>query len=135
MVYGSDGPPPADVEKSILRFLSESRWPNPSVFFRQRNATTVTGKSGVKMTGPYEYVSTGLLAGRHASRRGVCYNPKRARGPRFRRSRGVKDLFADHLWPIDDVWNYHAAVNDLPQSTFSAMAKQALRNGHFRSKI
>src|SRR5438552_2937330 len=52
--YGSDGPPPADVEKMYLAILSEAEWPNPSVSSASETPTTVTGKSGVKMTGPYE---------------------------------------------------------------------------------
>ena len=53
---GSDGPPPADVEKMYLSALSEAEWPNPSLSSASETPTTVTGKSGVKMTGPYEYV-------------------------------------------------------------------------------
>jgi len=52
-LYGSDGPPPAEVEKMYLSVLAEAEWPNPSVSSASETPTTVTGKSGVKMTGPY----------------------------------------------------------------------------------
>jgi len=55
-LYGSDGPPPAQVEKMYLSILKELAWPNPSVSSASATATPVTGESGVKMTGPYEYV-------------------------------------------------------------------------------
>src|ERR1700687_2576215 len=55
-LYGSDGPPPANVEKMYLGILKELEWPNPSVSSASATSTTVTGASGVKMTGPYEYV-------------------------------------------------------------------------------
>src|SRR5258708_23965371 len=54
-LYGSDNPPPADVEKMYLGILKDLDWPNPSVSSAADTPTTVTGKSGVKMTGPYEY--------------------------------------------------------------------------------
>src|SRR5258705_10433266 len=55
-LYGSDNPPPAAVEKMYLGVLHNAEWPNPSVSSASAAPTTVTGNSGVKMTGPYEYV-------------------------------------------------------------------------------
>ena len=52
---GSDFPPPPKIEKMYLRILAECDWPNPTVSSASSKATTV-GASGVKMTGPYEYV-------------------------------------------------------------------------------
>ena len=54
---GSDGPPPADVEKAYLEIETETHWPNPVLSSASQTPTTVTGKSGVKMTGPYDYVA------------------------------------------------------------------------------
>src|SRR5258707_2245649 len=66
-LYGSDGPPPANVEKMYLAILKELQWPNPSISSASATATTVTGDSGVKMTGPHEYVPPVYwLAGKQA---------------------------------------------------------------------
>jgi exo-1,4-beta-D-glucosaminidase len=54
---GSDGPPPADVENAYLKVESETHWPNPVLSSASAASTTVTGPSGVKMTGPYDYVA------------------------------------------------------------------------------
>jgi len=107
--YGSDGPPPADVEKMYLAILSETEWPNPSVSSASETPTTVTGKSGVKMTGPYEYVPPVYwLADTHAGG-AYGYNTETSPGPAIPTLESVKRFIpADHLWPIDDVWNYHA---------------------------
>jgi exo-1,4-beta-D-glucosaminidase len=59
---GSDNPPPAAVEKAYIRVLKEADWPNPYLSSASSEETTVTGPSGVKMTGPYDYVPPGLLA-------------------------------------------------------------------------
>ena len=54
---GSDNPPPANVENAYLAVESETHWPNPVLSSATATPTTVTGKSGVKMTGPYDYVA------------------------------------------------------------------------------
>ena len=54
---GSDNPPPPDVEEMYLKIEADLRWPNPVVSSATAKPTTVTGESGVKMSGPYEYVA------------------------------------------------------------------------------
>src|SRR5271163_3634047 len=54
---GSDNPPPPDVEEMYLKIESDLRWPNPIVSSATAKTTTVTDGSGVKMSGPYEYVA------------------------------------------------------------------------------
>ena len=54
---GSDNPPPADVEQAYLAVEAETKWPNPILSSATQAPTTVTGKSGVKMSGPYDYVA------------------------------------------------------------------------------
>ncbi len=53
---GSDNPPPANVESAYLSVEAETHWPNPTLSSASATPTTVTGHSGVKMTGPYDYV-------------------------------------------------------------------------------
>ena len=54
---GSDNPPPANVESAYLKVESETHWPNPVLSSASATPTTVTGESGVKMSGPYDYVA------------------------------------------------------------------------------
>jgi exo-1,4-beta-D-glucosaminidase len=108
-LYGSDNPPPADVEKMYLGILKDLDWPNPSVSSAAATPTTVTGKSGVKMTGPYEYVPPVYwLADKHAGG-AYGYNTETSPGPAIPPRESLERFIPkDHLWPIDDVWNYHA---------------------------
>src|SRR5712692_7898990 len=53
---GSDNPPPANVESMYLDIEKELQWPNPVVSSASEQKAVVSGESGVKMTGPYEYV-------------------------------------------------------------------------------
>jgi exo-1,4-beta-D-glucosaminidase len=108
-LYGSDGPPPAEVEKMYLGILQALGWPNPSVSSAAATPTTVTGKSGVKMTGPYEYVPPVYwLTDQHAGG-AFGYNTETSPGPAIPPRESLERFIPhDHLWPIDDVWNYHA---------------------------
>jgi exo-1,4-beta-D-glucosaminidase len=108
-LYGSDGPPPADVEKMYLSVLSDAEWPNPSVSSASETPTTVTGKSGVKMTGPYEYVPPVYWLADTRAGGAYGYNTETSPGPAIPTLDSVKRFIPkDHLWPIDEVWNYHA---------------------------
>jgi exo-1,4-beta-D-glucosaminidase len=119
---GSDNPPPPDVEQMYLNIEKELLWPNPVVSSATGKATTVTGASGVKMSGPYEYVAPGYweqdtLKGapnRKQCNPGGCggaygFNSETSMGPAVPPIESIRDMVGkDHLWPIDDVWNYHA---------------------------
>jgi len=106
---GSDGPPPADVEKMYLGVEQDLEWPNPIISSASEEETTVTGKSGVKMTGPYEYVPPVYwLADKNAGG-AYGYNTETSPGPAIPPRESLERFIPkDHLWPIDEVWNYHS---------------------------
>jgi len=104
---GSDFPPPAKIEKMYLHIFQESDWPNPTVSSASGKSTTV-GASGVKMTGPYDYVAPSFwyldtrLGGAHG------FNTETSPGPAIPTIESLRRMLPeDHLWPIDSVWQYH----------------------------
>ena len=117
---GSDNPPPPDVEQIYLNVEKQTRWPNPVVSSATGKPTSVTGDSGVKMTGPYEYVApsywlTDSKAPQpHSCNPGGCggaygFNSETSPGPAVPPIESMREMLPkDHLWPIDDWWNYHA---------------------------
>jgi exo-1,4-beta-D-glucosaminidase len=118
---GSDNPPPPDVEQMYLAVEKELRWPNPIVSSATGKPAAVTGNSGVKMTGPYEYIAPSywlLDSARPASEQkcnvGGCggaygFNTETSMGPAVPPVESLERMLGkDHLWPIDDWWNYHA---------------------------
>jgi exo-1,4-beta-D-glucosaminidase len=108
-LYGSDNPPPADVEKMYLGILKELDWPNPSVSSAADTPTTVTGKSGVKMTGPYEYVPPVYWLADKKAGGAYGYNTETSPGPAIPTRESLERFIPkEHLWPIDEVWNFHA---------------------------
>jgi exo-1,4-beta-D-glucosaminidase len=108
-LYGSDGPPPADVEKMYLGILEDLNWPNPAVSSASATATTVTGPSGVKMTGPYEYVPPVYWLADTKAGGAYGYNTETSPGPAIPPRESLERFIPkEHLWPIDDVWNFHS---------------------------
>ncbi len=108
-LYGSDGPPPADVENMYLGILKDLNWPVPSLSSAAAVPTTVTGQSGVKMTGPYEYVPPVYWLADTTAGGAYGYNTETSPGPAIPPRESLQRFIPkDHLWPIDDVWNYHS---------------------------
>jgi exo-1,4-beta-D-glucosaminidase len=108
-LYGSDGPPPADIESMYLGILKDLGWPNPSVSSASETPTKVTGKSGVKMTGPYEYVPPVYWLTDKKAGGAYGYNTETSPGPAIpTRESLAKFIPKEHLWPIDEYWNFHA---------------------------
>ncbi len=118
---GSDNPPPAGVEQTYLKVEKELLWPNPVISSATGKPTAVTGDSGVKMSGPYEYVAPGYwmqdaLGSNHPQdcNPGGCgggygFNSETSPGPAVPPVESIKAMLPkEHWWPIDEWWNYHA---------------------------
>jgi exo-1,4-beta-D-glucosaminidase len=106
---GSDNPPPTDVETMYLSIEKELEWPNPIISSASEQKTAVSGGSGVKMTGPYEYVPPVYWLADTQAGGAYGYNTETSPGPAIPPRESLEEFIPkDHLWPIDDVWNYHA---------------------------
>src|SRR5437667_6977509 len=116
---GSDNPPPPDVEQTYLKVEKELLWPNPVVSSATAKLAGYSGESGVKMTGPYEYVApsywqTDKTDSARQCNAGGCggaygFNTETSMGPAVPPVESIRAMVGkDHMWPIDDVWNYHA---------------------------
>jgi exo-1,4-beta-D-glucosaminidase len=105
---GSDNPPPAKVEKAYLDVLKETGFPNPVVSSATEKKAELSGESGMKMRGPYEWVppiywyTDTKLGGPHGFATEIGPGP--APVPLESLKRFVPE---DKLWPINEVWNYH----------------------------
>jgi exo-1,4-beta-D-glucosaminidase len=122
---GSDNPPPPDVEEMYLKIESDLQWPNPIVSSATAKPTTVSNGSGVKMSGPYEYVAPSYWetdphrpADEQHCNAGGCggaygFNSETSMGPAVPPIESVERMIPkDHLWtangPKDEDWNFHA---------------------------
>ena len=131
-LYGSDGPPPAEVEKEYLQVIKETLWPNPTLSSASAQPADVTGISGVKMSGPYDYVpppywlnataaSTLKLGG------GFSFNTETSPGPAIPVLESLRKMLpADHLAPGDSVWNFHAGGTEFSNTKIYDDAMRAI---------
>jgi exo-1,4-beta-D-glucosaminidase len=123
-LYGSDFAPPPRIEKLYLQIMQQEDWPNPSISSAGARTTTV-GPSGVKMTGPYEYVAPlfWYVDTRHGGAFG--FNTETSPGPAIPPIESLRRMLpGDHLWPIDSVWEYHAGGMSHTLNVFSEALTQ-----------
>jgi exo-1,4-beta-D-glucosaminidase len=116
---GSDEIPSPAIEKDYLGILNERDWPNPILNNAADRTSPITGPSGVKMSGPYDYVPPEYwyLDKDHA---GGAFSFNTETGP----GAAVPSVSIIHRtlpqkswWPIDEQWNYHAALGKFAQYT------------------
>jgi exo-1,4-beta-D-glucosaminidase len=107
---GSDAPPPASVERADIAILKELDWPNPYLSSASATATPITGPTGVKMSGPYDYVPPDYwLADTRRFGGAFGFATETSPGPAIPPVSSLRKMLTpDHIEPDDPVWNYHA---------------------------
>jgi exo-1,4-beta-D-glucosaminidase len=125
---GSDNPPPPDVEQTYLKVEHDSLWPNPVVPSATGKDASAVGVTGLKMSGPYDYVPPGYwlqdsfsnLAARVQCNPddtpgcggGYDLNTETSAGPAVPPVESIRAMLPkEHWWPIDDWWNFHAGAH------------------------
>jgi exo-1,4-beta-D-glucosaminidase len=109
---GSDFAPIPEVETEYLAIASRLRWPNPIISNATAAGTSVSGLSGVKMTGPYEWVPPNYWLTKTDRGGAFGFNSETGPGPAVPPLASLKKMLpADKLWPINADWNYHCGGN------------------------
>ena len=107
---GSDNPPPAAVEKVYLDVANRCKWPNPTLSSATAKPAELSGASGVKMTGPYDYVPPNYWSsdpGKYGGSWG--FNTETSPGPAIPPAESIRAMLPkEHQWPPDDWWDFHA---------------------------
>jgi exo-1,4-beta-D-glucosaminidase len=119
-LIGSDFAPDATIEKNYLDALKAADWPTPVVAAASDNSSPVSGSSGMKMSGPYDWIPPNYW---YAKREGGAtgFNSETSAGPdiptldTLRRMMSPAEL--DTLWKNPDAKQYHRS----PSSTFSTL--------------
>jgi exo-1,4-beta-D-glucosaminidase len=110
---GSDNPPPADVERAYLAVEAETHWPNPILSSATGAATTVTGPSGVKMTGPYDYVAPSYWSVDKQGGGAFGFNTETSPGPAISSLASRQKFLPDpEAWPPSANWSLHFGGGD-----------------------
>lgn len=108
---GSDGPPPADVEQVYLDVEKREAWPNPTISSASAKPAKFSGASGVKMTGPYDWVPPSYWMQDFKNGGAWSYNTETSPGAAVPPIESIRKMMPpeDIKWPLDSVWLYHAA--------------------------
>ncbi|MEU1462978.1 sugar-binding domain-containing protein [Streptomyces sp. NPDC005727] len=119
-LIGSDAAPDATIERNYLDALKAADWPDPVIPAASENSSPQLGRSGMKMTGPYDWVPPGYW---YAKREGGAtgFNSETSAGPdiptldTLRRMMTPAEL--DTLWKDPGARQYHRS----PSSVFGTL--------------
>ncbi|NJD11383.1 MAG: glycosyl hydrolase family 2 [Gemmatimonadetes bacterium] len=115
---GSDNPPPADVEKMYNDILVQQHWPNPYLSSASTKRAQLTGPSGVKMTGPYDWVPPSYWLQDSTHGGAWSFNTETSPGAAVPPLESMQKMLpASSLWPLDSVWAYHGAGGQFNQTS------------------
>lgn len=106
---GSDNPPAPRIEQAYLDVLKQADWPKPILSSASQKVSPVTGVSGVKMTGPYDYVPPDYWLEDVHRGGALGFNTETSPGAAIPPQDSLERFLpADHLWPLDEFWSFHA---------------------------
>jgi exo-1,4-beta-D-glucosaminidase len=111
---GSDMPPrDTTVERDYLKIEAALKWPNPTISTANETKSLVSGYSGVKMDGPYEWVPPIYWETDSAQKYGGTYSfaTEISPGPSIPPYESlIKFIPKDSLWFTTATWKYHCGT-------------------------
>jgi len=112
-VLGSDTIPRPALEARYSKTLEDLDRSRPYLAGCQKKTSELSGPTAVKMFGPYDYETPNYWY--LDKERGGAYgfNTETGPGPQPPPLDSLRRMFPeDHLWPIDEVWDYHCGRNE-----------------------
>ena len=111
-VLGSDKLPRPELERRYHTDFKESDPSRPLLLSCKMVKSVISGTSGVKMAGPYDYVTPNYWYVDTKNGGAFGFNTETGPGPQpVPYESLLKMLPKEHLWPIDTMWNYHCGRN------------------------
>ena len=110
---GSDFPPPAEVERRYLDVLTQCEWTKPILSNATDAPGPVSGPSGVKMKGPYDYVAPSYWLTDTKNGGAFGFATEIGPGGAVPPIESLQQMLPpDKLWPINDAWRFHAGGDE-----------------------
>ena len=107
---GSDMIPHPDLEKRYIEILKEIDPTRPTLVSTKDKTSTITGPSGVKMRGPYDYVPPVYWYVDTENGGAYGFNTETGPGPQVPPLESLRKMIPeDKLWPINDFWSFHCS--------------------------
>jgi exo-1,4-beta-D-glucosaminidase len=109
-LYGSDKWPRPELEKKYLDVLNNYDPTRPYAQSAKEWKSEITGPTGMKMRGPYDYVPPDYWYIDTTYGGAFGFNTETGPGPQVPVIESLKKMIPkDSLWPISSSWLYHAA--------------------------
>ena len=106
--YGSDNPPNQHAESNYLAVLKEMDWPNSAQSSASAKQPVLSEKTGLKMSGPYEYVPPMYWYTEKQPGAAFGFNTETSPGPAIPPVESLRGMLPlNHAWPINEYWNFH----------------------------
>ena len=107
-LYGSDKYPQPELEENYIKILFHNDPTRPTIASAAEKTSTITGKTEVKMRGPYDYVPPCYWYVDTAYGGAFGFNTETGPGPQVPIIESIKKFIPEnHLWPMDSVWYFH----------------------------
>ncbi|OGD27032.1 MAG: hypothetical protein A2V57_04975 [Candidatus Aminicenantes bacterium RBG_19FT_COMBO_65_30] len=104
----SDMVPHPDLEKRYIEIQKEVDPTRPTLVSTKGKTSEVTGPSGVKMLGPYDYVPPVYWYVDTKNGGAYGFNTETGPGPQVPPIESLRRMLPeDRLWPINDFWFFH----------------------------
>ncbi len=105
----SDKLPHPELEQKYIDIMKEIDPTRPTLVSTKGQTSTVSGKSAVKMLGPYDYVPPVYWYVDKQNGGAYGFNTETGPGPQVPPVESLRRMIPeDKLWPINDVWFFHA---------------------------
>lgn len=112
-VMGSDKLPRPELEEKYNALFNEIDSSRPLLMSCKGMDSKISGKTGVKMNGPYEYVAPNYWFVDTENGGAFGFNTETGPGPQVPPLEVVKSMIPeDKLWPINSTWNFHCGRNE-----------------------
>ena len=110
---GSDNPPTVPgVEAEFLETEADLRWPNAITSHAAGLHSEVSGETGLKMLGPYDWVPPVYWEADTDRGGAFGFATEISPGPAIPPLASLERMLTDeHLWPMDAFWSFHGGLD------------------------
>ena len=107
---GSDKLPRPELERKYHQILEANDPSRPAIMSTKGLHSEISGDTGVKMNGPYDYVPPIYWFEDTKNGGAFGFNTETGPGPQPPPLESLKKMLPqDRLWPINETWDYHCA--------------------------
>jgi len=118
---GSDMMPRPELEKRYMACLSQID-DRPYLSAAKELSSELTGPTGMKMAGPYEYVAPGYWYDAKAPGGAFGFNTETGIGAQLPVKESIEKMIpSDKRWPIGKEWDYHCTASATDMNTLRVL--------------